>query len=53
MSLDASGLPELSQEIKDRLQPLIEDSGAHYRANITPEQVQQANAKAHSLADPA
>ena len=53
MSLDATGLPELSQEIKDRLQPLIEDSGAHFRANITPEQVSLANAKAHELADPA
>ena len=53
MSLVASGLPELSQEIKDRLQPLIDDSAAHYRATVTPEQVQQANAKAHELADPA
>ena len=53
MSLDATGLPELSQEIKDRLQPHIDDSAAHYSANVTPEQVQLANASAHGLADPA
>ena len=39
MSLDATGLPELSQEIKDRLQPHIDDSSAHYAATVTPEQV--------------
>ena len=44
MSLDATGLPELSEEIKARLQPHIDDSAAHYSANITPEQTQLANA---------
>ena len=53
MSLDATGLPELSEEIKARLQPHIDDSAAHYSANITPEQTQLANAQAHGLADPA
>merc|ERR1712165_14805 len=55
MSLEQpAGLPELSQEIKDRLAPHILDSANHYRANITPEQVQFSNAQMHRLmSDPA
>ena len=43
------GLPELSQEIKDRLQPHIEDQANHYRTNVTPEQVQFSNAQMHRM----